>query len=271
MDGQLFQNANKVVVKPHPHHRPLTSSGFFDTVLENSGPEVKTTRKRHKVNKIQFTLLTIAALCFVVGAYFSFQGIESVKLSRLQANSLMSLDAQATNSTSNVSSDGPSEAKVSASTLASYTVAPSLPRYLIIPKLNVNARVLAVGVNTKGEVGTPNDIYDTAWYNESAAPGQSGATLIDGHVSGWTAKGVFYGLKTLAPGDTVEIERGDNTIFTYKVIKSQSYPYNKVDMNAVMTPVVAGHPGLNLITCNGSVMAGSNEYSQRIIVFTEQV
>ena len=155
--------------------------------------------------------------------------------------------------------------------MAAYTVAPNLPKYLIIPKLNVDARVLSVGVTSKGAVGAPENIYDTAWYNESAEPGQPGAMLIDGHISSWTAHGVFYGLSRLSPGDTIRVERGDKTMFSYSVVKTVIYPSNNVDMKAALAPVVTGQPGLNLISCTGDVIPETNSFSERIVVFATQV
>ncbi len=64
--------------------------------------------------------------------------------------------------------------------------------------------------------------------------------LIDGHVSSWTAHGVFYGLHTLVAGDTIQIERGDGTVFNYQVVKTVVYPNNGVDMQSAMTPVTPG-------------------------------
>jgi LPXTG-site transpeptidase (sortase) family protein len=150
-------------------------------------------------------------------------------------------------------------------------VAPDLPRYIKIPKLGVNARILQAGVTSSGALGTPSNVYDAAWYTGSAKPGQPGATLIDGHVSSWTTHGVFYNLKKLVAGDTIQVQRGDGQILTYQVVKSQTYQDDKVDMQAAMTPVVAGQPGLNLITCTGQVKPGTSEFNQRIVVFTKQI
>jgi hypothetical protein len=168
-------------------------------------------------------------------------------------------------------SPAPSTTKLSSNALAIYTVAPNMPRYLIIPKLSVDARILPVGLTAGGAIGTPSNVHDTDWYNKSAEPGQPGAMLIDGHVSSWTTHGVFYGLKVLNTGDTVQVARGDGAVFTYKVINSRVYSANKVDMNTVLAPAVAGSPGLNLISCSGDVVQGTNSYNERIVVFTEQV
>ena len=49
-----------------------------------------------------------------------------------------------------------------------YTVAPDRPRYLTVEKLGINkARILPMGVNAKGELATPNNIFDVGWYYDS--------------------------------------------------------------------------------------------------------
>jgi len=220
----------------------------------------------------QATLLVLAVVMIAGGSYFSFAGWHADRLVQSQAAKLTAqVNQTATSGNNSVSSQAVSTVKPSSSVIASYSVPPNLPRYLIIPKLGVDARVLSVGVTSGGAVGTPNSIYDTAWYNESSQPGQPGAMLIDGHVSSWTARGVFYNLKNLIPGDIIQVQRGDGAMFTYKVVKSQTYNSNNVDMTAAMSPVVAGQPGLNLITCAGDVIQGTSQFAQRLIVFAQQV
>lgn len=165
----------------------------------------------------------------------------------------------------------PSTSKPTNNSLASYTVAPDMPRYLSIPDLDVRARVRHVGTNDKGQVAAPSNVHDTAWYNNSAKPGTPGAALIDGHVSSWTTKGVFYGLKQLSPGAIVEVERGDGQKLRYRVVKSQIYSADQVDMATALRPVTTGKEGLNLITCTGKVKKGTSEFEQRLVVFTERI
>ncbi len=270
IDGVLPKQA--IEVKASRLNRPLSSPEYFKAILlsTNSEPIIGVfAKKRRKLNQIQIILLSMAAITFLLGGYFSFIALKTVRASNLQAANLTNL-ANKAGSSSSASSNAVSTAKISASTLASYTVAPNLPRYLIIPKLHVDARVLAVGVLSDGSIGTPYDIYDTAWYNESAQPGQPGAMLIDGHISSWTAHGVFYGLRSLVPGDIIQVERGDGTMFTYKVVKSQLYPANNVDMRSALSPVSA-QQGLNLVTCAGQVIPGTNNFNERLVVFTTLV
>jgi hypothetical protein len=64
---------------------------------------------------------------------------------------------------------------------------------------------------------------------------------------------------------------GDDSKINYKVTKSQTYSFANVDMNAVLSPVTSNTNGLNLITCTGDVIPGTNEFSQRVVVFAEQI
>jgi sortase (surface protein transpeptidase) len=129
------------------------------------------------------------------------------------------------------------------------------------------ARVLQVGITKDGALATPSNVFDSAWYKQSAKPGQPGATLIDGHVSSWTTNGVFYGIKKLVAGDTITIERGDGTKLDYSVVKTMTYQADAVDMASLIKPVTAGKSGLNLITCGGKYDTKSGEFTQRIAVF----
>jgi LPXTG-site transpeptidase (sortase) family protein len=118
-----------------------------------------------------------------------------------------------------------------------------------------------------GEITTPDNIYDTGWYEDSAKPGQNGAMFIFGHVSNWTANGVFYNLGKLKKGDQVTITRGDNRQFTYRFVSSVTYPHDKVDMHAVLSPIDPSTPGLNLMTCSGHIIKGTSEFDKRLVIF----
>ncbi len=216
-------------------------------------------------SRLQMSLVGLAGLIFMIGVLVS---LDTVKTNHDATAQVSALSKQAS---SGQNSPVPATAKPSSQTLSQYTVAPDLPRYLKISKLGVDARVRQVGLNQDGSLAAPSNVYDAAWYTASARPGQAGATLIDGHVSSWTTRGVFYGLSKLVAGDTVQIVRGDGTVLNYKVIKTVIYPADKVDMQAAMTPVTAGKSGLNLITCSGQVQKGTSQYKQRLIVFTEQL
>lgn len=150
--------------------------------------------------------------------------------------------------------------------VAEYTVPADHPRYLVIPKLGINnARVISVGINQKGQLGTPNNIFDVGWYDSSAKPGQDGTVLIDGHNGGPHVHGVFKDLPNLATGDVIMIERGDGLLFKYSVVENKSVLLDEADkyMATALKSPVPGKQSLTLITCTGEWSTERDTYLSR--------
>jgi len=247
----------------------------------DAGKEVYRKLRGGEYSNSQVALTSMALLVFIIGVFTSIQTIRTNHATSAQVAALVSQSQSQETAVNTIKADGtktstsaaavvPDPSLPNAQTISSYTVGPSEPRYIKIPSLGVNARVRQVGMLSNGELGVPKNVHDAAWYGASAKPGQPGATLIDGHVSNWTTHGVFYDIKSMAPGDAINIERGDGGTVMYKVVKVLTYDADKVDMQAAVTPVTDGKSGLNLITCAGSVKPGTNEYDKRVIVFAEQ-
>ncbi len=270
---ELHRQSPITIQHPQPFAKPAIQRTQPSHVLNRttvSFPKksrIKKTRKR-RVNKTQFGLVSLALFIFAFGITINVQTIKTNHSATVQ---VAALAKKANNASSPSDPAVPSTTKPTAAAIRSYVVAPDLPRYLRIDKLHVNARVLQVGITANGALSTPNNVYDAAWYTGSTKPGQSGATVIDGHISSWSSHGVFYNLNKLIPGDIVQIVKGDNSIINYKVIRTQTYSANNVDMQAAITPVTRGVSGLNLISCTGDVLKGTSQYSERIIVYTQQV
>jgi sortase (surface protein transpeptidase) len=248
--------------------------GLLPSVIDNNSAEPvtnilandkKSRKKSRKNKKISLILYFLAAIILLFGIGMSINQYLTNRRNDKQAQHYVDL------ANAGRPSPAPATIKPSADDINKYKVAPNMPRYLIIPSLNVFARVRSVGVDKTGAVGTPTNVFDTAWYNQSSLPGQPGAALIDGHVSSWKTNGVFYGLKNIKPGELVKVQRGDGKIFTFSVVKNQVYSYDSVDMTAVLSPINPGLPGLNLITCTGKVIHGTNEFNQRIVIFTKLI
>lgn len=148
-----------------------------------------------------------------------------------------------------------------------YSVAPDLPKYVIIEKLGVKSRVKRVGVDANNVMQTPKNIFDSGWYDASAKPGEVGAVFINGHVSGPTKKGVFYKLKELNNGDVITIEKGDGSHLRYVVAASESFRADSVDMTKALRPYGNATEGLTLMTCGGAFDKASQSYQERRVVY----
>ena len=150
-----------------------------------------------------------------------------------------------------------------------YTVAGDRPRYLTIEKLRVwNARVLAMGVNAKGEMDTPRNVFDVGWYETSGKPGQGGTMVIDGHNGGPHVHGVFKNLPSLVNGDIITVERGDGVIYKYRVVENVMVALSEADtyMRTAMKSPEAGKESLTLITCSGEWSDVQRTYLSRQFV-----
>lgn len=225
-----------------------------------SAPPRKTKKKASRRKRTGIMMAALAILLFVCG----------MGIGALQLNTNQKVEAQV-QALSRQPQDEEGGAEVPSETDApnvdAYQVAAEMPRVITIPKLNVKARIVPVGVKeTTNEIIAPTNIFDAGWYNATARPGQQGAMFIDGHVHGPTKPGVFNKLNQLKPGDAITVESGDGQKFTYRVVTSQSYDKDKLDMGMALSPIDRNVPGLNLITCDGTYDA-SGHYANRLVVF----
>ena len=150
-----------------------------------------------------------------------------------------------------------------------YNVAPDRPRYLSIEKLGIkNARILPMGVNTSGELDTPQNIFDVGWYDASSKPGEGGTLVIDGHNGGPTKYGVFKRLPELAVGDILQVERGDGTFFNYRVVENNSVLLSESNdyMSTALASPEEGVESLTLISCTGEWSQSKQTYLSRQFV-----
>jgi LPXTG-site transpeptidase (sortase) family protein len=167
--------------------------------------------------------------------------------------------------------EGRDETKPTGASLSKYIVGATFPRALYIDKLGIAARVLPMSVNNDGSIQSPRNIYDAGWYSGSVKPGEVGAMFIDGHASGPTREGLFAYLDKFVEGDEIQIEKGDNTRLTYRVVHTEVVNLADVDMKKMLLPYGNALRALNLMTCTGNWVESDMTYDQRVLVWTEQV
>lgn len=150
------------------------------------------------------------------------------------------------------------------------SASPDSPSRLLIPSIKVDAHVQHVGINSKGNMSTPTNFTDVAWYKPGTTPGQSGSAVMAGHVdNGLGLKGVFKNLNQLNVGDDVYVQQKDGTRLHFVVEHIKSYPYT--DIPAAEIFGATDGKRLNLITCLGEWLANQKTYSERLVVYTRLV
>ena len=229
--------------------------------LQRNNSNGRKTRQRTGWLIVSGVLFLLAAALLAVAAWQYFNPNEEVQTTLPSGTSLVQAQEN----------EGVDESDVSESLLSQYKVAEDLPRAVYIDKLNVASRVLPMGLNKDSSIQAPVNIFDTGWYTESAKPDEVGATFIDGHASGATRQGIFAYLDTLAIGDTIQVEKGNGERLSYRVVHTETVPYDTIDMQKVLQTYGDAEKGLNLMTCTGTWVAKKATYDKRVIVYTEQV
>lgn len=160
--------------------------------------------------------------------------------------------------------NGPSLASVPATVpLATTVPIPALPIRIAIPRIGVDAPIVAVGV----EPGTNNleipDIDRIGWYRLGPSPGETGSAVLVGHVDGDGRPGIFWHLGQLAPGDGITIDYRGTGPRDFVVTGRQQVPKNELPAELFSR---AGPPRLALITCGGAFNSTSRHYEDNVVV-----
>ena len=231
-------------------------------------PEIEALRTRRQRIFVR-TFYSLGALSFVFSLIAGSQTLFKTKQPQTAPQAVLA----ATYPTNDARRDSeiPAENIPTTQDIRTYLVAPQYPRYIRIPRINLESRIRRLGLDRNGAVGTPNNINDTGWYDGSVKPGEKeGASVIVGHVAGPTAHGAFWDLGKLSTGDSIDIEKGNGEIVSYKVTRILKVPVDKFDMAQYLSPEVAGKHDLKLMTSAGKYDKISGQYLDRVIVFAQQ-
>ena len=145
----------------------------------------------------------------------------------------------------------------------------SYPVRIQIPAIEVDAAVVALGLNQDGTLEVPTDFDVTGWYTGRSVPGDIGPSVVVGHVDSHTGPAVFFELSQLEVGDLIQIERSDQLVARFQILE-----LTLVDKDEFPTQQVYGdtsEPTLRLITCGGDFDRSAGSYEGNLIVFAEHV
>lgn len=132
---------------------------------------------------------------------------------------------------------------------AATPVNPRQPIRIDIPKIDVAAGIVPLGLQKNGRLEVPGRRQDAGWYRFGPSPGENGNAVIAAH--SFTRKGAaaFERLDELSTGDLVFVTMPDGEIVIYRVNGIGVHPKADFPSDAVY-----GHsdrPELRLVTCGG--------------------
>lgn len=145
----------------------------------------------------------------------------------------------------------------------------SKPTRVTIPAVGIDSKVITVGKLADGSMETPNSADITGWYKFSPTPGEVGPAIIVGHVDWIDRIAVFWRLRELKAGDTINVTREDGKIAKFKVIALKEFSQNNFPTKEVYGNL--DYEGLRLITCGGTFSPASGHYSHNTVVFAKLI
>jgi len=165
--------------------------------------------------------------------------------------------------------DGSSTPSPSTSPTSPPSTQVAAPIGIRIPAIDVEATMLPLGLESDGSIEVPSDFSQTGWWADGPEPGEVGPAVILGHVDSRQGPAVFYDLRRLQPGDTVQIDRVDGSAVTYAVDRVEKHSKNAFPTDTVYGPTP--EPVLRLVTCGGDFDRDARSYKDNVIVFANLV
>lgn len=142
----------------------------------------------------------------------------------------------------------------------------SQPVQIRIPDIAVNASFEEpLSLTSDGAIEVPKQFETVGWYKHGPTPGETGPSVVLGHVDSFEGPAVFWDLKKLREGDEILIDREDGTTVAFVVTKVEHRTQGSFPTEDVYGDI--DHAGLRLITCSGFFNHDTLRYSHNLIVY----
>lgn len=148
-------------------------------------------------------------------------------------------------------------------------VARSRPEILSIASINLRTRLGEVGLQANHHVAVPASTATASWFNRGPTPGQVGSAVILGHVDSYKGPGVFFRLRSLRVGASVDVTLASGVSARFTVTRVVQYAKKDFPDQLVYGP--HGVSALHLVTCGGVFNHQTGHYESNIVVFTTLV
>lgn len=141
------------------------------------------------------------------------------------------------------------------------------PVSIQIPKIKIDTKIEKVQKDKNGTMDVPQDFNNVGWYSLGPKPGQIGNSVIDGHYDSKTGAAIFYRLSNLQTGDEIYIKDAKGEMRTFIIKDKKIYKNNVFPIQEVFGKT--NKRMLNLITCEGVFNTKSQEYLNRLVIYSE--
>jgi hypothetical protein len=135
---------------------------------------------------------------------------------------------------------------------------------VVIPTIGVDAPVIDLGLNPDGTLQVPSNFSVAGWYAGGPEPGDVGPAVIVGHVDSRNGPAVFFAVRSLSAGDSIDVFQGGRKM-RFVVLSVQEYAKDAFPTTKVYGRV--DYPALRLITCGGLFNTSTGHYTDNIVVY----
>lgn len=144
------------------------------------------------------------------------------------------------------------------------------PIRLKIPKVDIDTKIISVGITPTGILDVPKDISYAGLYNLWPIPWEIGNAIIDGHI-GWINKkpGVFNNLYKLKEWDEIYYYDENWVVITFIITKTKVYYPDEATTEIFYSNDWKAH--LNIITCHWTWDKIKKSYPNRLVIFTDKL
>ena len=205
-------------------------------------------------------LLATGALLAAVGAVM----LVLVETGVVSAEATVTVDSEPSATTTVAPATTVTPTTAGAEPTTYYTHPITDPARILIPAIEVDARIMRLGIRPSGDMRVP--YYGRAgWYELGPAPGAAGPAVIVGHVDTTKEPDIFYRLDELQPGDEFYVwdDQGDSAVF----VVDSSELVLKSELPRERIWVKTQEALIRLITCGGEWDSSSGHYKSNVIVY----
>ncbi len=143
----------------------------------------------------------------------------------------------------------------------------SRPVSLVIPSLGVDTSVGELGLQANGQVEVPTTTRVVGWYRYGVTPGQIGSAVILGHVDSYLGPGVFFNLKTLKAGASLDLSLADGARARFVVTEVVQYLKSSFP-DRLVYGAHGSSRSLQLVTCGGVFDHATGHYLSNVVVYS---
>jgi LPXTG-site transpeptidase (sortase) family protein len=147
------------------------------------------------------------------------------------------------------------------------TLSDTAPLRIKIPELDVDSKVVPVGINPDQSMEIPSNISNIGWYEPGPSPGDPfGSAVLAGHRDGAEdGRGAFYDLGELDRGDVITLatktKKMKFSVMETEILDKRTFALRSQEIFATDGPGV-----LTLITCGGDYDRSRGGYQANVIV-----